>query len=194
MKEFLKQNLTLVLAFLLPILLIATIALSTYLPSLLLSTNYNFIYATCANNTGYYEYNCNKYLQNRYTVVNGKLLVNDTPFVIDSNNDNILDKELDFNSRIFVHDTKKNESREITQEEAVGLTLNNLLTSPDGVSVSSDYSRGAEFLFIFDGGSSYGYYLMKGNSKSKLNLINGEDNYYHRNNFQFIGWVTPGRN
>jgi hypothetical protein len=47
---------------------------------------------------------------------------------------------------------------------------------------------------VFDGGSTQGHYLVKGNAKSKLNLINDEDRYYHPNNFQFIGWTLPGRN
>ena len=96
---------------------------------------------------------------------------------------------------VFLHDTKKNESREITLAEAQMLTLNNLLTSPDGVTVSSNYSYNGGDFFPFSGGrSSYGYYLTQGKSKSKINLINSTDQYYYQNNFQFIGWVLPGRN
>ncbi len=193
MKEFIKQNLTLILAFSLPVILIVIVALSTYLPSLFLKTNYNFIYSACTDGTNYYYYNCNKYLQNRYVVVNGSLVINDINPTLDSDNDGILDINENYSTRIFMHDTQKNESREITLEEAQGLSLNSLLTSPDGVSVSSDYSRGADFIFLFDGGSSYGYYLMKGNSKNRLNLINSDDRYYYQDNFQFIGWVIPGR-
>jgi hypothetical protein len=194
MKEFFKQNLTIVLAFSLPLLLIIIVALSTYLPSLFLSTNYNFVYSACTDGTNYSYYNCDNYLQNRLVVVDGKLIVNDINPTLDSDKDGIPDTNENYKERIFLHDTEKNESREITIEEAQGLSLNNLVTSPDGVSVSSDYSHGGEFLFLFDGGSSYGYYLMKGNSKSTLNLIGSDDRYYYRNNFQFIGWVLPSRN
>ncbi len=194
MKEFFKQNLSLVLAFSLPIILIIIVAASTYLPSLYLSTNYNFIYSVCTDGTNYNHYYCNKYLKNRLEVVNGKLVVQDINPTLDSDNDGIPDINESYKERIFLHDTAKNESREITIEEARELSLNNLLTSPDGISVSSDYSNGADFLFLFDGGSSYGYYLMKGNNRSKLNLINSEDRYYYQDNFQFIGWVLPGRN
>lgn len=191
MKAFIKQNLTLVLAFSLPVILIVFVALSTYLPSLLLSTNYNFVYATCSNDN---YYNCSDYLEQRYEVVEGKLTIKDVDPTIDSDGDKIPDVKENYTTRLFLHDTKNNESREISPAEAQGLTLNNLLTSPDGVSVSSDYNRGPDFLFVFDGGSSYGYYLMKGDSKVKLNLINSNENYYYQHNFQFIGWVTPGRN
>ncbi len=130
--------------------------------------------------------------------MNNKLSLNNVDLTQDSNKDGVADFKQNYNTRIFLHDTKKNESREISLTEAQMLTLNNLLTSPDGVTVSSNYSYngGGDFLFLFGGGgrSSYGYYLTKGKSKSKLNLINNTDQYYYQNNFQFIGWILPGRN
>jgi len=195
--EFLKKNFALLLAFILPIALIAVVAVSAYLPSLFLSTNYNFIYTSCTDGTNYYySYNCENYLQKRYSVVDNKLVVNEIDPNLDLDNDTIPDIKESYTDRIFLHDTKKNESREITLEEANALTLNSLLTSPDGVTVSSRYDRGGgDFFFIFGGGSSsHGYYLTKGKSRDKLNLINSADQYYYQNNFQFVGWVSPGRN
>ena len=193
--EFIKKNFVVLLAFALPVLLIGGVFLSMYLPSLFLTTNYNFVYTSCDGDANYYYYNCNNYLQNRYTVVNGVIsanVVEDT--FLDQNQNGIIDAEEKFTARIFLHDTEKNESREITIEEAQALKLNGLLTSPDGVSVSSHYNRGGDF-FIFGGGSSsYGQYLTKGNSRTRLNLINSSDRYYYQSNFQFIGWVLPGRN
>lgn len=194
MKEFLKKNFAIVLAFVLPIALIAIIALSTYLPSLFLSTDYNFVYSTCTNGTNYYPYRCDNYLQKRYSIVNNKLVINDIDPTLDSDNDGIPDIKENYTARLFLHDTKKNESREITIAEAQKLNFNDLLTSPDGVTVSSHYNKGRNFLFLFAGGSSYDYYLTKGESRSKLNLINHDEHYHYRNNFQFIGWVLPGRN
>lgn len=198
MKEFLKKNFAILLAFILPILLIVIVALSTYLPSLFISTDYNFVYTSCADNRDYYyPYNCNNYLQKRYSVVDNKLVLNDVDLTQDLNKDGVADYKQNYTARIFLHDTKKNESREISLAEAKMLTLNNLLTSPDGITVSSNYSySGGGGFFIFDGGgrSSYGYYLTKGKNKAKLNLINNTDQYYYQNNFQFIGWVLPGRN
>jgi hypothetical protein len=198
MKEFIKKNFALLLAFSLPILLIIIVAFSTYLPSLFVSTHYNFIYATCVNNRNYsYSDNCNSYLQkysSYLSVVDNKLVVTPIDTTTDSNKDGISDFNKNFNIHIFLHDTLKNESREIPLEEAKSLNLSNLLTSPDGVTVSSNYSRGVD-LFPFGGGPSYyGFYLSKGKGKSKLNLINNSDQYYYQNNFEFLGWVTPGRN
>jgi len=194
--DFLKKNFAIVLAFTLPILLIIIVSLSIYLPSLFISTDYNFVYIACTNGVDYYPYNCDKYLQRRYLVIDDKLVVKEMDPVLDLNNDKMPDTDENYNARIFLHDTVKNESREISLKEAQALTLSNLLTSPDGVTVSSRYDRNNSGVFSIFGGnySDYGYYLTKGRSRSKINLINSNDRYYYRNNFQFIGWVLPGRN
>jgi len=194
MNDFIKKNFAILIAFLLPITIIVIVALSTYVPSLFLSTDYNFIYTSCTDGSNYYSYNCGNYLKNRYSVVNNKLVVNSVGPTQDSDKNGIPDIKENYTARIFLHDTKKNESREITIEEAQTLTLNSLLTSPDGVTVSSNYDRGSDFFLVFDGRSSYGYYLTKGRSRSKLNLINNDDRYYYRDNFKFIGWQLPERN
>lgn len=196
MKEFLRKNFALLLAFALPMVLIAVVALSAYLPSLFLSTKYNFIYTSCSNGTAYSYYGCNEYLQKLYVVENNKLVKRDTGSTEDTDKDGVLDKDEKYDDRIFLHDTESNESREITLAEAQALTLNNLITSPDGVTVGSAYDRrsGGDF-FPFGGGSStYNYYLTKGDSRKKINLVNSSDRYYYRENFQFLGWVLPGRN
>jgi len=193
MKDFIKNNFALLLAFILPIALIVIVALSTYLPSRLISTDYNFIYTACTDGRSVY-YQCDNYLQQRYSVSDTKLVVNTINSIQDTDKDGTPDVDENYVTRIFLHDTETNESREISLEEAKLLTLNSLITSPDGITVSSSYSRGADFFLIFDGGSSYGIYLTKGKSKSKLQLINNDDRYYYRDNFYFLGWVVPGRN
>ena len=195
MKEFIKRNFAVLLAFILPIALIIIVALSTYLPSLFISTKYNFVYTSCTDGRSYYNYNCDVYLKNRYIVSDGKLVVNPVDATQDLNKNGTPDFKEQYSDRIFLHDTQKNESREISAAEAQALTLSGLITSPDGVTVSSHYDRNGGDFFLFGGGySSYGYYLTKGNSRSKINLVNNSDQYYYQNNFQFIGWVLPGRN
>ena len=195
MKEFLKKNFALLLAFILPILLIIGVAVSTYLPSLFIKTNYNFIYSSCTSGSYSYPYYCSDYLKSRYSVVDGKIVLNNVDLNKDLDKNGVPDYKQNYSDRIFLHDTQKNESREITLKEAQALTLSEILTSPDGITVSSRYDRrGGDFLMMSGGGSSYGYYLTKGNSRSRINLINNGDTYYYQNNFQFIGWTLPGRN
>jgi len=189
MKKFIKENFVILIAFMLPVVIIVVVALSTYLPSIFISTDYNFIYTSCSDG-GYRSYECNNYLEKKHEIVDGKLVASS----VDNNGNPKTEVCDNCTARIFLHNTEKNEGRDITLEEAETLTLNSLLTSPDGVTVSSHYDRGADFFPVFDGSSSYGYYLTKGKSKSKLSLINSDDRYYYRDNFQFLGWVLPGRN
>lgn len=190
MKEFIKKNFAILLAFILPIALIVIVALSTYLPSMFISTNYDFVYTSCTDGRNYYAYNCAYYLKQRYIVTDNKLVLSPVDLTRDINGNPIPDGYGKYADRIFYHDTTKNESREITLEEVQGMNLSGLLTSPDGVTVSSHYSNGGGGFFLFGGGSSsYGQYLTKGNSRSKLNLINSTDAYFYQNNFQFVGWI-----
>src|SRR3989338_764223 len=190
---FIKNHFVVILAFILPLLLIGGLAISTYLPSMLLSTKYDFVYATCGAGTNFhydYEYGCEAHLNNLYTVENGKLLLRDVNPTQDSDGDGTLDVAENYVTRLFLHDTKANEGREITLQEAQSLDLNKLITSPDGVSVESGYSNNGDFFIFFDGSSRQGYYLTKGSKKSKLNLVNDDDRYYYRDNFKFIGWES----
>ncbi|HRN69665.1 MAG TPA: hypothetical protein PLS49_00640 [Candidatus Woesebacteria bacterium] len=187
MNQFIKKNLTLILAFLIPILLIFVVAINAYFPFSSLKTTYNFVYATCDG----YEYNypagCDIYAKSLYSVENNKLIVNTIDPAQDSDWDHTSDINEKYVVRLFLHSTAENESREITIDEAQQFEFSSLLTSPDGVTISNEYNSGSGLL-LFDSGSSYGQYLKKGNIRSKLNLING-DRYYAQENFYFIGWV-----
>ncbi|OHA16399.1 MAG: hypothetical protein A3H57_05155 [Candidatus Taylorbacteria bacterium RIFCSPLOWO2_02_FULL_43_11] len=190
MIEKIKQNAAVFLAFLIPILLILGIALSVYIPSIFLSTKYDFIYATCDDNRYSYRYDCANYFNNIFKVENGKLVEYPVDPLADSDKDGITDNKENYTARVFLHDTEKNVSSEITLEEAKQLNLRGLITSPDGVSVSNDYEYGAEFFPFFGTNSKHGYYLTKGKIKKKLDLINENDNYYYYGgNFKFLGWV-----
>ncbi|HEY4476381.1 MAG TPA: hypothetical protein VJB69_00085 [Candidatus Paceibacterota bacterium] len=190
MKEFIKRNFAVLLAFVLPIILIVIVAISIYFPVLFFSTRYDFIYSSCNGGNYYPYYECNNYFQQHYSVVGGKLVVN--PVILPTIDLSSPPSINNYIARVFLHDTEKNESREITLAEAQSLTLDSLLTSPDGTTVTNKYDSGTDF-FLFGRSSSSGYYLTKGRSRSKLNLINDDDRYYYPDNFWFIGWVLPGR-
>lgn len=191
MKEFIKRNVGVLVALMLPVMFILVVALAVYLPSLSLSTKYDFVYATCSEGDRY-SYSCDKYLSMRFSVVDGKLTTN--PVSQDATGDKLPNKEAEYTVRVFLHDTQANESREISLEEARALSLNRLVTSPDGVSVSGEYTSAPNVLFIFDGNSSYDNYLTKGSSRRKLNLIDQGGRRYYSNDIHFIGWVLPARN
>lgn len=179
--QFIRKNIVVVLAFAVPIIFVLIVAGSVYFPGRLLSTKYNFVYATCDQSTYPYKYDnsydCGTYLSKLYNVEEGKLVMH-TPGTTTP-----------YNTRLFLHDIESDEGREIVFDEAKSLNLSPLITSPDGVSLSNSYDRGSDFFIFFDSGSNYGYYLTKGSKQRRLNLVNDGDRYYSNYNFRFIGWV-----
>lgn len=179
-----NKKITVILAFTLPIALIGVVMLSTYLPSRFVSTNYDFLYTACANSPRGHTYRCYTDYIKRYSVSNNKLLIseiekkdNQPPYVASEDA-----------TRIFFYDTEKGESREISLKEAKKLKLNGLLTSPDGVSISSQHDSGVNTFLFFSSGSTYHTYLTKGRHKKKINTTD-PGKYY--SNFHFVGWVIP---
>lgn len=193
MKTLLKEHFAIVLAFLLPTVLIVIVAANIYIPSFLLSTDYNFLYVTCSTGTARYPYYCDNYLQELYVIVDNKLVIRQVSPTRDSDKDGVPDIDENYTAHIFLHDTKKNESREIVLVDAQSMTLDSLVTSPDGLIVKGERGRYTSLFPFFGSSSSYGYYLAKGDKKSKLHLAYDDDSYYYRSNFHFIGWVLPGR-
>lgn len=188
MKDFFKGNGVIVLALVLPVIFILIIALRSYLPSLGVKTDYDFLYASCGNGDEYAP-DCNYYLTQKYKIVNGRLVENPVQEPVGNPYPGGM---INYQSHIFVLDTESGESREVTLAKAQELNLSELLTSPDGVTVSGEYNRGSGF-FLFDGGSSYGYYLRKGNRRSEFHPATVTDRYY-RNNFRFLGWIIAPTN
>ena len=115
MTSFLKKNILLVIAFGLPVIFVGGIALTVYLPGV--STAYDFVYASCGKNY-YYDEICNNYLNHIYVVENGKLVSNPIVDPAQDINQNKIPDANEFTARFFLHDTAKNESREITLCEA----------------------------------------------------------------------------
>lgn len=190
MKEFLKKNFVIVLAFALPFVFLIIFVLSVYLRSFFLSTNYNFVYLVCDS----FNFSCRDLLK-QYSVINGKIVISTINQTQNLNEKGITDIKEHDNVRIFLYDTKKYERQQITFKEAQELYLSEHLTSPDGFKISRLYDRDRDvFFFFFNFNSSYdGYYLVKGKIKRKLDLIDIAYPFYS-DYIKFIGWVLPGRN
>jgi len=189
MAEVKKNQLLIVVAFLLPMLFLGVVLIVSVIPSATLSTDYDFLYATCSDGSGPYNYNCRPYLASRFSVENRRLTERPVPADLDSDRDTIPDVEENYRARLFIHDTDTNQSREINQQEAEQLELLDLQTSPDGVAVEWDRSGGDDFFFIFGNRSNYGYYLTEGNARQRLELINDANRYYYGNDLHFLGWI-----
>ena len=188
MRNFLRKNWALLTAFALPVGFVGMILTSTYIQSRLVSTNYDFVYFQCDMPRGYYSDRCLVFLDERFTIENGKILVNE---VIDENEEDERNSDLYkiSNARIFLHDTESNKSQEITIDQVEGLKVSELLTSPDGVTFSAEYHRSSGVFIFSSGDTSHRFHLKDGRNQRKMYLEGEDDQYYYGNNFKFGGWV-----
>lgn len=185
MKEFIKNNIAILAAFLLPVLLILGIVLNAHFSKVSVKTNYNFVYATCENGE-YNYYDCDTYLRKRFAVVENKLVLNELP------KNNVTDKDstqtyTDSSVRFFLHDTNKNESEEVLIGRVQELLLNKFEESPDGVKVVRSYGDNPNFL-LFNTRSREGYFLVKDKKGAELDILK-EYAGYQIPSFRFLGWV-----
>ena len=141
-----KKNIPLIVALSIPVLMIVLIAVSIYLPGLMIKPpKVNFVYSI----GGDYCY------QNRYSVQNGKIVEIE---IKKPENNNLCRNYLD--ARLFYYDVQHNSPREISFAEAAGITLDNSLKSADGFEIVS--GNDSFDIFFFSGNSYYHKYLKKG--------------------------------
>ena len=175
-----KRNISLIIGLAIPLVMIVLVAASIYLPGLFApSPRFNFLYVL---GDDYYQ-------GQQYVVEKGKLIKREvkypehytpyypyTPGV----------------ARLFVHDVVRNESREISFEDAQQLSLNANIKSPDGFEVVYGSSGDGIFPLFFFHDTDYSTVYIKGhNASRKLNLQAGTTGgyYYYYNRFRFLGWI-----
>lgn len=168
----LKKNATLIIGIAIPVIMIILVAVSIYIPPLFMHPKYNFLYVSGDEYNSEYTYH-----------ISGGTLVKEKK-ERNKNDDYGYNRSSYREQKLFLHDTQKNESREISYEEARGLKLDTDEKSPDGFEVISSWSGGG-FLF-FDGGSHRGQYLKRNSYSKKLNTQASGDYYY---DFNFLGWI-----
>jgi hypothetical protein len=159
---FKKQNIQLALIISIPIIFTAFIAASIYLPGIFIKPKTNFLYT---DSSDYYS---------PYRVTNNSVV-----YVPLESTSYYYDKMPD--AHLYIHDVATNQSREISLEEASGLTLNTSLTSPDGFEVTHGSSG-----FLFSSGNYKNLYLVGHNTGKKLNTVKTDDYNY---DFKFLGWI-----
>lgn len=185
MKEFIKNNIAILAAFLLPVLLILGIVLNAHFSKVSVKTNYNFVYATCENGD-YNYYDCDTYLRKRFAIVDNKLVLNELPKSNDVDK-NPVETYSDSNVRFFLYNTMKNENEEVLIKGVQELSLNKFEESPDGVKVVRSYGDNPNFL-LFNTRSREGYFLVKDKKGAELNIFK-ESTGYQIPSFRFLGWV-----
>jgi hypothetical protein len=170
--EFIKKNITLIIAISIPILMIIFVAASIYLPGIFIKPKFNFLYSNC-DKYSYY----NKYY---YYVQNGKL----TRTEMQKPKDEIY--ELFREPKLYIYDVIKNESKEISFEEAQNLNLDSNIKSPDGFEIVYGTQGYGFFPFFFWPERDYNTLYLKGhNVNKKLNIQFNKPCH----SFDFIGWI-----
>lgn len=165
--KFNKSQTPLILAFALPLVMIAVVALSIYIPRLFIHPHYDFIFSIGP----YYE---NSYT---YSVVGNHL----------SRSEYRINAQPNPQGHLYRYSAATSSSSEISFGEAQTYLLSDALLSPDGfeVTTGSSESFGLFPLFVSSGRDYNARYLKKGSIVTKINL----PEYSYNNQFQFIGWI-----
>jgi hypothetical protein len=171
--EMIKKNISLVLGIAIPILMILFVAASIYLPRLFApQPSVNFLYAGGEDYYGNVQ---------QYTVQNNQVVKNEVK----------LRDKASYNPpyvepKLFIHDVVKNESKEISFEDAQKLNLDPSVKSSDGFEIV--YGNKGDDFFPFFSGRDYSTRYIKGRTMStKLNIHSSTP--YYNNNFRFLGWI-----
>lgn len=172
--EFIKKNITLIIGISIPVLMILFVAGSIYIPGLFIKPHVNFLYVS--GDDYYYD-------QGHFTVQKGKLVKKE---IKQPENQGYYQPRGE--SKLFVHDVAKNESREISFEEAQNLNLDSSVKSSDGFEIVNGSHSDGFFPFFLGSGTDYNSRYLKGhNISKKLNLqLDGRSYYY---GFRLLGWI-----
>lgn len=174
--EIIKKNITLILGMSIPALMILIVAGSVYLPSFFVKAPaVNFLYSVGDDN-----YYCDGVQQ--YIVQNSQLVKN---IVKQSDTGNVV--PVCTEPKIFIQDVVKNESKQISFEEAQKLNLDSNNISPDGFEVVYGSRGDGYFPFFFYSNPDYSTRYLKGHNISKKLNIQLNESYYY--GFHFLGWI-----
>jgi hypothetical protein len=171
-----KKNIPLIVGLSIPIVMILAVAASIYLPGFFAQPTYDFLYQSYDS----YQYDCRW----EFRVTAGKVVRTERTRQFPEQVFNECD------ATFYRYDAEKDESAEITFEDAQKLTLQESPVSPEGYEVAYGNGRGGMFPF-FDSGYSNDVYLKKGVVSKKINVQGSSGNHYYYGGFQFLGWILP---
>ena len=193
MKNWIKENLVLVIGLTLPILLIVLFFLASVLPkSLGTPPQYEMLFSTMK-----YEYQKSPDYVIDFKVKDKKIMVSAKKLDDKNNNGNSIklmayDGKTETVREITIDNVKTGaaaSSGEIVLDETKDLTIDTNAVSPDGYLLDApNYNRGGLLGGLFsDGYRNSGYRVKKGVVGYKIPNLQANDYY---NQLQFIGWVV----
>jgi hypothetical protein len=201
-KETLRQNLPVIIAIALPVLLVIIIAILATLPNFGPRPQYDFIFTDSASRINYHTNNgCEVYSQ-YYAVEDTKLVKKDYVLNVFDERD-IADPCKGYQQvskkdvpNLYLYNIEAEIIQPITFEELNTIAIKGTQISPDGFSVGKRFmDRGILDLF---GGNNSGVFVSKKNNHIRLNIDSYNGSFYYTNEFNVVGWVDkhiiPGPN
>jgi len=191
MKNFIKENLVLVIGLSLPILLIVIFFLATVVPkSFGTPPQYEVLFTTLK-----YEYENSRIYQVDFNVVNNQLMVK-VKKNFDTGRNYNSKKLMAYNPRtetvreitIDLAKAAESNTNEVVLAETKDLKIDASVISPDGYQLEgSRYSNSGLVGGLFGGGNhNSGYRLKKGAVAYKIEPT--QPDYYY-SDFKFVGWI-----
>lgn len=211
-----KENLPVIIAIALPVLLVLAVALSVYVPNIGARPQYDFLYtqtswpysyshngSQCTIYKNYYEIENGKVVlrpANATSTLNPKSSYMDPAMVAYPAASSRISPAFDpcqgysrivrkDSPELYIYKSASDETSVISYEDVSKLTLADGLVSPDGFSISSGY-RSSGIFDIFDGGSNYELVAQKKNKRVRLSIPDADLYMYGDRSFGFIGWIN----
>lgn len=166
-----KRNIHLIVGLAIPLLMIVFVAVSIYLPGFFIQPKIDFLYVTGED-----------YYGSHYSVQNEKLVKTITNYS-EAYAPSIPPRE----SKLYLYDIVKNESRQVSFDEVQQFVLNSNNKSPDGFEIVNGSKNIGFFPFFFGSEQDYNTKYIKGRGVSKKLNTQLSGDYY--NNFRFLGWI-----
>ena len=168
MKEFIRNNMTLVAGISLPLILIVFLTLAATLPKLLVSSpTYSLIYAT--------DYNDSDAARIKYDVVGGKL--------VEQRNECLRERcHTPKAPKLYIFNSKTLTASNVSYDFVKDYTISDSTTSPDGYEYER-YKRNYGLVRMFAGRSDRSSFIVKSGNRIKVPYT---ENYYR---VKFLGWI-----
>ena len=190
MKNWLKENLVLVIGLTLPLLLIVLFFVATVIPKM---TGTPPQYEVLFSVQDYTGQNKQDYIVD-FKVKDKQLMIktkkaDDKNYSYNSKKLMAYDAKTEVMREISIDDSKFSDDGEILLEETKNMTIDTAMQAPDGYMLENQGYSGTGLIGgLFGGGyRNYGYRLKKGNVGYKINM---QQNNYYYDQLSFIGWVV----
>lgn len=166
-----SQRTSLIIAIAIPIALIVVVGLGTWVPSLFLETEYDFVYQHSQD----YSYSPTM----RYEVQDHHLVL------LPSKKNKDAEQPKDF----FRYDSSEDKIFPLSLEDVQQLNFISSTTSPDGYEISTNnYRSGGIMTEVLFNRPTRSVRLQKGSARKRLKIGSNNRNLYR---FRFVGWVAP---